>query len=110
MSDITDSDHQFIEDIDGIFYQLFRAAGISIGQDGTERIREIATKLAQSIEHRGEVKAVEVIRILQKSVTSAFLALEKDITKRNDEVDKQLKTIGARLDTLFYATLDQDRS
>lgn len=93
MTNITDSDHQFIEDIDGIFYQLFRAAGVSIGQDGTERIREISTKLAQSIEHRGEVKAIEVIKILQKSVTSAFVTLENSLKERDETVEKRLKAL-----------------
>ena len=49
MSELTDHDPQFVEDIDGAFHQLFRAAGVAIGQNGIEKIREIAIRLAKAI-------------------------------------------------------------
>lgn len=105
MSELTDHDPQFVEDIDGAFHQLFRAAGVAIGQNGIEKIREIAIRLAKAIEHRGEVKAVEVIKVLQVSVTNAFKALEADLRARNSEVDEAIKAINARLDRLSDPTV-----
>lgn len=107
MSDITEHDPQFVEDIHGAFNQLFKAGGMAVDQKGIERIQEISEKLAKAIEHRGEIKAIEVIRILQRSVTNAFKALESDIAKRNDELDEKLQAINARLDKL---SLYQSRS
>ena len=100
MSDITDHDPQFVEDLHGAFHQLFKAGGLAVDQNGIERIQEIAEKLARAIEHRGEVKAIEVIRILQRSVTNAFKALESDIAKRNNEINERFEAIEARLDKL----------
>jgi hypothetical protein len=100
MANLTESDTQLIENIDGAFHQLFRAAGVSIGQDGIERIREIATKLAATIEHAGEVKAVQVIQILQHAVTRAFTNLESDLGKRGVEVDKRFDALEERLNSL----------
>jgi hypothetical protein len=100
MTNLTESDTQLIENIDGAFHQLFRAAGVSIGQEGIERIREIATKLAATIEHGGEVKAIQVIKILQKAVTSAFKELEADLGKREAAVDNRINVIETRLNSV----------
>lgn len=105
MSDLTPHDNRFIEDIDGIFNQLFRAAHVAIDQIGMERIREIATRLALAIEHRGEVKAIEVICVLQTAVTNAFVAMEADIKARNASVDDRLAGMQAQLDKLSDPTV-----
>jgi hypothetical protein len=100
MSELTAHDPQFVEDIDGAFHQLFRAAGVAIDQNGIERIRNISIQLAKAIEHRGEVKAVEVITVLQRSVTNAFKALEADLFTRNVEVNDRLDALKAQVDKL----------
>ncbi len=97
MSDLTDHDPQFVEDIHGAFCQMFKAGGMAVDQKGIERIQEISEKLARAFEHRGEVKAVEVIKKLQTAVTSAFKDLEYDIAKRNDQIDARFEAIEARL-------------
>ena len=109
MSSITDLDPQFIEDLDGLFNQMFKAAGNVLDQAGFERIREISEKLALTIEHRGEVKAIEVIKVLQRSVTNAFKALEADIDKRQDEVDAKIEALEARVDKLADGSLRRSR-
>ena len=109
MSDITDLDPQFIEDLDGLFNQMFKAAGNVLDQAGFERIREISERLAMTIEHRGEVKAIQVIRVLQRSVTNAFKSLEDDIDTRQDEVDARFEKLEARLDKLADGSLRRSR-
>jgi chorismate mutase len=109
MSDLTKHDSQFVEDIDGAFHQLFRSAGVAIDQNGIEKIREISTRLARAIEHRGEVKAIEVIRVLQVSVTNAFKALESDLIARNVEVDDRMAAMQAQIDKLTDPTLRGNR-
>jgi hypothetical protein len=61
---------------------MLRAAGITMTPStGHDRIRQIAATLAESIEHRAEVKSVEVARKLQEGVKKAFEAMEKDLEK-----------------------------
>jgi hypothetical protein len=109
MSELTKHDTQFVEDMDGLFYQLFRAAGVAIDQNGLERIREIAQRFALAIEHRGEIKAIEVITVLQRSVTNAFKALEADLIARNAEVDNKFEALQAQVDKLTDPTLRGNR-
>lgn len=80
MTDITKTDTKFASDIAGAFHQILKAAGVSMSPiDAHDRIRKIATTLALSIEHRGEVKAIEVIKILQVAIKTAFESMEKDM-------------------------------
>ncbi len=82
MSDITKTDNRFAEDIAGAFHQILKAAGVSMTPiDAHDRIRQIATTLALAIEHKGEVKAIEVIQILQAAVKVAFESMEEDMEK-----------------------------
>lgn len=106
MSNLTEKDTQFVENIDGAFHQLFKAAGISIGQNGLERIREIATTLAAEFENKGEVKAIEVIQVLQRAVTNAFKELESDLRDREAHVNERFRKIESRLDKLVDQWLD----
>ena len=109
MSNLTEHDNQFVQDIDGVFYQLFRAAGVAIDQNGMEMIREIAQRFAKAVEHRAEVKSIAVISVLQTAVTNAFKALEADITARNAAVDAQLAGMQAQMDKLTDPTLRGNR-
>ncbi len=97
MSKITNTDNKFKDTVNGCFYSMLRAAGITMTPaSGLERIREIANELADAIEYQAEKKSVEVIRILQKAVSKAFTDIESDFDKLKTE-HTQLK---ARLDSL----------
>ena len=79
MSKVTKSDPKFTEDIAGVFYQLLRSASIMVPQAGHERIREISQLFAETIEQRAEVKAIEVVEVLQAAVAKGFKGLEAQL-------------------------------
>lgn len=98
MSRVTKDNSQFVEDIAGAFYDMFRAAGVTLTPTGhLEKVRGAAARLAASIEHRGEVKAIEVIELLQTAVTEAFKAMEKDLETRDKEVNDRLTKLEAEI-------------
>jgi hypothetical protein len=81
------SKSKFIEDVAGSFYQVLRAAGVGmVPEKGHERIREISATLAASIEHRGEVPAIRVIKKLQVAIKKSFSLVDEDITELKNRI------------------------
>ena len=77
MSSVTPVNPKFKENLAGFFHDLLRAAGITMAPTrSTERIREIGSRMAESIEHAAERKSIEVIKKLQEAVLSAFNKVE----------------------------------
>lgn len=74
-----ESKHQFIEDLDGVFHSIFRAAGIAIDHNGLDAVREASRKLAATLEQRAHEVAVEAIKELQVRTGGAFEAIEDDL-------------------------------
>jgi hypothetical protein len=87
MSDrITPNNPRFTEVLAGLLHELLRAAGTMVPVKGQERIRDVGRKLAETIEFHAERKAVEVAKLLQTAVKSAFIALEKDVADQKEEI------------------------
>jgi hypothetical protein len=94
---MTESDPKFVEDIAGALHQIFRSAGMSmLTGPQMEQVRIVSENLAKTIEHRGEVKAVEVIQQLQDAVDEGFKSLEAAIEARDTEVEARLRALESR--------------
>jgi len=94
MSELTPRDAQFVDIFSGFFHDLLRAAGITmLPGKAHEKIRQVATKLAASIEWRAEHKAVEVIRVLQKALVGSFEKVQTDMDVLKARIDALEKVI-----------------
>jgi hypothetical protein len=92
---ITPNNPRFVEVLAGLLHELLKAAGTMVPVKGQERIREVARKLAQSIEFHAERKAVEVARLLQAAVKKAFVALEKDVENHEIKINQLRQDLNA---------------
>lgn len=88
MSELTPRDHEFVDAFSGFFYDMFKAAGVTmLPVKSHERIRTLAEKFAKAIEWRAEHKAVEVIKLLQKAMTEAVVLIENDMNDLRSRVE-----------------------
>jgi len=71
---------RFREHIAGFFYDLIRAAGITMPPGNSfQRVRDIGERMARTIEAAAETKAIEVIKRLQKAILVGFDKMEKEL-------------------------------
>lgn len=85
MTKYTKEDTRFKEHMGGFFHELLRAAGITMTPSNTdERIRSIGERMASTIEHAAERKAVELIKRLQDAVSGAFVKMEAKLDVQED--------------------------
>ncbi len=126
MSNITEQDERFKENMGGFFHDLLRASGITmLPTTATSRIRSIGEQMASAIEHAAERKSIQVIQKLQKAISIAFVKMEAELNivkelvskhnaimenlledqKRNITVQEELKN---RIEDLEYYTSEEE--
>ncbi len=89
MTKLTTSNPRLAEKLGGFLHDLLRAGGVTItSTEGNNRIREIGTKFANSIEHTSEFKAIQILQKLQTEVKKSFESLELELDKINERLDK----------------------
>lgn len=86
MADQKDTlDIKFQEELGGFFYDAMKAAGMTMFPGNfPERVRDVGTRMAKSVNAAATRRSVAVIKELQDRVHDAFTAFEKEL----DEVKK----------------------
>jgi hypothetical protein len=99
----TKEDGRFREFMGGFFHDFLRASGITMTPGNTnERLREIGERMASTIEHAAERKAVELIKRLQDAVSGAFVKMETQLDKQEILI-RDLNNRLQRLETVAKA-------
>ena len=65
--------------IHGLFYDLLRAAGVTINAEQNEKVRVQSSKLAGIIQREATVAALLAVRNFQTVINKAFEAVEADM-------------------------------
>jgi gas vesicle protein len=91
---------RFAEILSGFFYDIFRAAGLTMIQTkGHEQVRDISRKLGKTIEFRATKKSVEVVKLLQEAVSAGFDV----VSAERDELKHELDTVKEEVHKLKQA-------
>lgn len=86
-------DLKFREELGGFFYDVMKAAGMTMTVSSPERVREVGAKMAASLERAARRKAIEVVKILQTEVVKAFEAYEAELKAMQTEIDLLRKAV-----------------
>lgn len=105
MADQKDTlDVKFQEELGGFFYDAMKAAGMTMFPGNfPERVRDIGTRMAKSVNAAATRRSVAVIKELQERVHTAFISFEKEL----DDL-KKLVLLQQEQITVLRAALDDE--
>lgn len=102
MADPKDTlDIKFQEELGGFFYDMMKAAGFTMFP-GTfpERVRDIGTRMAKSVNAAATRRSVAVIKELQGRVSAAFEAFEAEQDRMKNLIALQQEQINVLREAL----------